>query len=299
MLGAALRLDFQLGPDADPELERQPDRVMPRVRAVVGADTPVALEWCSVYSFRCARLERFVHGRVIFAGDSAHVVSPFGARGGNGGVQDADNLCWKLALVLAGEAPESLIATYDEERGRAADENILHSSRTTAFMTPRTGAERGLRDGVLALAAEAPFARALLNAGRLSRPCSLAGLSLQTPDADPFPGGPEPGTTCPDAPVTDAEGRPAWLLDRLGGSFTLLIFAGDAAPDLAPLAGLGLLSRLGHSPLPGRSIRLKRLPGQARVYTAERNYLVLRRRAGHWTAAWELEESGRTAELGL
>ncbi len=234
------RLDFQLGPDADPELERQPDRVMPRVRAVVGADTPVTLEWCSVYSFRCARLERFVHGRVIFAGDSAHVVSPFGARGGNGGVQDADNLGWKLALVLSGRAPESLIATYDEERGRAADENILHSSRTTAFMTPRTGAERTLRDGVLALAAEVPFARALLNAGRLSRPCSLAGLSLQTPDAGPFPGGPEPGTACPDAPIIDVEGRPAWLLDRLGGPFTLLLFAGEDVPDLAPLAGLDL-----------------------------------------------------------
>lgn len=233
------RLDFQLGPDADPDLERQPERVMPRVRAVVGEGTPVSLEWCSVYSFRCARLERFVHGRVIFAGDSAHVVSPFGARGGNGGVQDADNLCWKLALVLAGRAPDSLIATYDEERGRAADENIRQSSRTTAFMTPRSGPERGLRDGVLALAAEAPFARALLNAGRLSRPCSLAGLSLQTPDSTVFPGGPEPGAACPDAPVTDADGTPAWLLDRLGGPFTLLHFA-ESAPDLTPLAGLDL-----------------------------------------------------------
>ncbi|TNC05239.1 FAD-dependent oxidoreductase [Methylobacterium terricola] len=250
------RLDFQLGPDADPDLERRPERVMPRVRAVVGAETPVTLEWCSVYSFRCARLERFVHGRVIFAGDSAHVVSPFGARGGNGGVQDADNLCWKLALVLAGRAPHALIATYDEERGRAADENIRQSSRTTAFMTPRSGPERALRDGVLALAAEAPFARALLNAGRLSRPCSLADLSLQTPDPTAFASGPEPGTACPDAPVTDTEGRQAWLLDRLGGTFTLLLFI-DAAPDLTPLAGLDLpivVIAPASLPLPGAEI---------------------------------------------
>lgn len=226
------RIDFQLGPEADPELERQPERVMPRVRAIVGADTPVTLEWCSVYSFRCARLERFVHGRVVFAGDSAHVVSPFGARGGNGGIQDADNLCWKLALVLQGRAPASLIATYDEERGRGADENILHSSRTTGFMTPKTGAERLFRDGVLALAAEAPFARLLLNAGRLSRPCGLAGLSLQTPDAESPPDGLAPGAVCLDAPVVDAAGRAGWLLDRLGGSFTLLTFAGGEAPDL-------------------------------------------------------------------
>ncbi|TGE00609.1 FAD-dependent oxidoreductase [Methylobacterium nonmethylotrophicum] len=232
------RIDFQLGPEADPELERQPERVMPRVRAVVGEDTPVTLEWCSVYSFRCARLERFVHGRVVFVGDSAHVVSPFGARGGNGGIQDADNLCWKLALVLRGEAPESLIATYDEERGHAADENILHSSRTTNFMTPKTKAERLFRDGVLALAAEAPFARALLNAGRLSRPCRLAGFSLQTPDPIPQADGLRPGDPCVDAPVVDAAGRAGWLLDRLGGPFTLLVFAGAEAPDLGPLPDL-------------------------------------------------------------
>ncbi|MGF3023157.1 FAD-dependent oxidoreductase [Methylobacterium aquaticum] len=233
-----VRIDFQLGPEADPELERQPDRVMPRVRAVVGEDTPVSLAWCSVYAFRCARLARFVHGRVVFAGDSAHVVSPFGARGGNGGIQDADNLCWKLALVLHGEAPESLIATYDEERGHAADENILHSRRTTNFMTPKTRAERQLRDAVLDLAAEAPFARALLNAGRLSRPCSLAGLSLQTPDSLPHAEGPRPGDACPDAPVVDGSGRAGWLLDRLGGSFALLVLAGANAPDRARLSGL-------------------------------------------------------------
>ncbi|MGX7706610.1 FAD-dependent oxidoreductase [Methylobacterium sp. Gmos1] len=232
------RIDFQLGPEADPESERQPERVMPRVRAVMGEETPVTLEWCSVYSFRCARLERFVHGRVVFVGDSAHVVSPFGARGGNGGIQDADNLCWKLALVLRGEAPESLIATYDEERGAGADENILNSSRTTNFMTPKTRAERHFRDGVLALAAEAPFARSLLNAGRLSRPCSLAGMSLQTPDGIPQAGGLRPGEPCIDAPLLDAGGGDTWLLDRLGGSFTLLVLADGAdpvrLPDLPP-----------------------------------------------------------------
>jgi 3-(3-hydroxy-phenyl)propionate hydroxylase len=232
------RIDFQLGPEADPELERQPERVMPRVRAVVGEDTPVSLEWCSVYSFRCARLERFVHGRVVFVGDSAHVVSPFGARGGNGGIQDADNLCWKLALVLRGEAPESLIATYDEERGHAADENILNSSRTTNFMTPKTRAERHFRDGVLDLAAASPFARSLLNAGRLSRPCRLSGMSLQTPDPVPQDDGLHPGDPCLDAPVVDASGRTGWLLDRLGGPFTLLVFPGAGTPDLGRLAGL-------------------------------------------------------------
>ena len=195
------RLDFQLGPDADPEAEKRPDRVIPRVRSVVGEATPFELEWCSVYAFRCARLERFVHGRVVFSGDSAHVVSPFGARGGNGGIQDVDNLGWKLALVATGEAPTALLDSYDSERGHGADENIANSSRTTTFMTPKSLAERRYRDGVLALASDLPFARSLLNAGRLSKPCSLAGIGLQAGLSGE--GGPP---VVPEAGVPDAAG---------------------------------------------------------------------------------------------
>ena len=149
---------------------------------MLGEDTPFEVEWVSVYSFHCRRLERFVHDRVIFVGDSAHVVSPFGARGGNGGIQDVDNLVWKLALVLKGEAPAALLETYDEERVHGAEENILHSSRATNFMTPKSATERMFRDSVLALAADLPFARRLVHSGRLSTPCSLAGMRLQAPD---------------------------------------------------------------------------------------------------------------------
>ena len=104
---------------------------------------------------------------MIFAGDSAHIVSPFGARGGNSGIQDVDNLVWKLAMVVKGEAPESLIASYDEERIHGADENIRHSSRATAFLTPKTAMEKIFRDSVLELAGEHDFARKLVNSGRL------------------------------------------------------------------------------------------------------------------------------------
>ena len=111
------RIDLQLGPDADPEGERQPERVIPRLRAMLGPERGFELEWVSVYSFQCRRLDRFRHGRVLFLGDSAHQVSPFGARGGNSGVQDADNLAWKLDLVLSGIASEDLLDSYDTERG--------------------------------------------------------------------------------------------------------------------------------------------------------------------------------------
>ncbi|MBB5514199.1 3-(3-hydroxy-phenyl)propionate hydroxylase [Rubricella aquisinus] len=213
------RIDLQLGWDADPEAERQPDRVIPRIERVVG-HSDFRLDWVSVYTFQCRRLDQFVHDRVIFVGDSAHVVSPFGARGGNGGMQDVDNLGWKLAAVLAG-GPETLLESYDRERQHGADENIANSTRATRFMTPEDGAERVFRDAVLRLAGKAAFARAWVNSGRLSRPCTYPGLG---PDAD-LPVGAAPGMVAPDAPV--AEG---WLQDQLRG-WTLLAFNHDA-PDV-------------------------------------------------------------------
>ncbi|HWK13948.1 MAG TPA: FAD-dependent oxidoreductase [Rhizobiaceae bacterium] len=211
------RIDLQLGWDADPEEEKKPEHVIPRIEAIVG-HRDFELDWVSVYTFQCRRMKKFVHGRVLFAGDSAHVVSPFGARGGNGGVQDIDNLIWKLALVVKGEAPESLIETYDEERIHGADENILNSSRATAFMTPKTEMERLFRDSVLNLAADHEFARKLVNSGRLSRPCSLEGMALQTPAGAGE--GIAPGTAMPDAPV--ANGAAGWLLNHVGDRFAVM-----------------------------------------------------------------------------
>jgi 3-(3-hydroxy-phenyl)propionate hydroxylase len=247
------RIDLQLGWDADPELEKQPERVIPRVSAVLGAATPFEIEWVSVYTFQCRRLERFVHGRVIFIGDSAHVVSPFGARGGNGGIQDADNLVWKLALVLKGEAPRALLETYDEERVHGADENILNSSRSTSFMTPKSAIECAFRDGVLTLAADLPFARRLVNSGRLSVPCSLAGMRLQTPDGGAVEGPMLPGAPCADAPVKRADGRSGWLLEHLGGAFAILRFGDESEwPDLHGLDNLRPALRL---------VQVNELPG--------------------------------------
>ncbi len=217
------RIDLQLGPDADPDLEKQPARVIPRIEKAVGHRN-FELDWVSVYTFQCRRLERFVHNRVIFAGDSAHVVSPFGARGGNGGIQDADNLGWKLAAIVKGNAAPALLETYNEERVHGADENIRNSSRTSNFMSPNSAAERMFRDEVLRLAGTMPFARRLINSGRLSQPCSLAGFSLQTENENaPL----RPGSPCPDAPFGNG-----FLLDQLGGEFKL--FCLGAKPNQIP-----------------------------------------------------------------
>ena len=226
------RIDFQLGWDADPEEEKRPEKVIPRVRAMLGEHVPFDLEWVSVYTFRCRRLERFRHGRVIFAGDAAHQVSPFGARGGNSGVQDADNLAWKLAFVLDGRAPETLLDSYDAERIPAADENILNSTRSTDFITPKGDGARAYRDAVLELAARHAFARPLVNSGRLSRPATLAGSPLN--GAADWDGGAVPGAPAPDAPVLH-DGRADWLLRHLGDGFRALVFG---PPDAALVAAL-------------------------------------------------------------
>ncbi|MGR4868757.1 FAD-dependent oxidoreductase [Variovorax sp. LARHSF232] len=228
------RVDFQLGWDADPALERQPERIVPRVRALLDSigheGVQFEIGWASVYTFACQRMERFRHGRVLFAGDSAHGVSPFGARGANSGVQDADNLAWKLAAVLQGEAPPSLLDSYGSEREYAADENIRNSTRATDFITPKSEVSRLFRDAVLALSKRHPFARALVNSGRLSTATVLDGSLLSTPDAEPFRGPARPGAAAQDAPLAD--GR--WLLRALAPHcFNLLVF-GDAPPAALP-----------------------------------------------------------------
>ena len=187
------RIDLQLGWDADPEAERRPDRVTARIARVVGHED-FRLDWVSVYTFQCRRLAQFVHGRVIFAGDSAHIVSPFGARGGNSGMQDVDALGWRLAAVAKGAAKPALLAAYGRERQAAADENIRHSARTTRFMTPADGVERQFRDAVLA-------------------------------DDPALPALSRPGSVAPDAPLGEG-----WLLNALGRGPVLLTL-GCAPPE--------------------------------------------------------------------
>lgn len=216
------RIDLQLGWESDPEVEKRPETIIPRIEKVVG-HRDFKLDWTSIYTFQCRRLRNFVQGRVIFAGDSAHVVSPFGARGGNGGLQDVDALGWRLAAVAQGRAEAGLLAAYDHERCFGADENLLNSSRSTRFMSPAAGAERLFRDAVLALADRAAFARPMVNSGRLSLPCVYP---LNGDDDDRLPKVSRPGTVAPDAPL-----EKGWLTEALGGELTLLAL-NCAGPDL-------------------------------------------------------------------
>jgi 3-(3-hydroxy-phenyl)propionate hydroxylase len=226
------RVDFQIGWDVDRKKELQEENVRARLDAMLG-DVEYEIVWTSIYTFQCRRMKKFRHGRVLFAGDAAHQVSPFGARGANSGMQDVDNLGWKLGMVIGGKAPESLLDSYDVERVHGADENILNSTRSTDFITPKSRVSHMFRNAVLDLAEQYEFARPLVNSGRLSVPCVYDGGPLNGPDA--LPGGPartRVGSPCPDAPLKDG-----FLLDRLGGVFTLLTIDAEA-PETLEEAGV-------------------------------------------------------------
>ena len=224
------RIDLQLGWDIDKEKEKLPENVIPRLKAMLGPDIRFELEWVSIYTFQCRRMEKFRHGRVLFAGDSAHQVSPFGARGANSGLQDTDNLVWKLKLVMGGLAPESLLDTYDMERIHGADENILNSSRSTDFITPKSEMSRIFRNAVLDLSEHHAFARPLVNSGRLSVPCTYDGSPLNGPDCAIMPARTRPGSPAPDAPVSGNSNE--WLLGKLGNSFQILAIDVETPPSV-------------------------------------------------------------------
>ncbi len=233
------RIDLQLSPDADPAAEKLPENVRPRIARMLGHNE-FEFIWISLYKFQCRRMDKFIHDRVIFAGDAAHQVSPFGARGANSGLEDAENLAWKLARVLAGKSPERLLESYHVERGAAADENIREFTRSTDFMAPLSRQEARLRQAVLLLARDTEFGKRMINGGRLSVP-SIYDTPLSTPDDVGWYGGPRPGASMPDAPIIKRDGSSAFLTEAFferGARFVLLEFANGAAASVPDGVGV-------------------------------------------------------------
>ena len=209
------RLDFKLGTNADSSIAQDKAFLRDKIKSVVG-DREFELDWSSIYSFSSKKLDRFIHDRIIFVGDSAHVVSPFGARGANSGIEDADNLSWKLAAVLQGNAPE-LLETYTAERAAAADQNIACTGQSNTFIAPQGEEATAIRNSILEKAKTDVTFKRQINCGRLSIPCvygkypnSQEGIWRKTEI--------EPGRAVKDCTLDSG-----YLIEQLGYQFTLLL----------------------------------------------------------------------------
>ncbi len=223
------RIDYQLRDEEDAEAELQPGRVRARVGeilAMLGVRGPWTLEWHSLYRAYTLALDDYRHGRVLFVGDSAHLVPIFGVRGLNSGFADADNAAWKLAAVLRGEAPERLLDSYTPERRAATLETFATAGRSTRFMTPPTRGYRLLHRAALELAVANDCTRPLINP-RQSVPYDYVDSPLTSPGDDAaFAAGPRAG-----APLRNVRlGADDYFLDHLGDDFALVVF-GDRPPD--------------------------------------------------------------------
>jgi 3-(3-hydroxy-phenyl)propionate hydroxylase len=238
--GSVFRIDWQVSEDVDLDEEARSGRLDARVRAIIGPDADYAIVWKSIYTFHSRRAERMKVGRILLAGDCAHLVAPFGARGLNSGVHDAENAAWKLAFVLRGWAAAALLATYDAERMAAAAENLDVTEATMRFLVPQNAAERRHRLDVLERAHSDPEAWSQVDAGRMYEPFWYVDSPLTTPHPGrPFPGRPArgqvppplPGVIVPDTPITDPERPKASRLREVARDGLLVLVADDIARD--------------------------------------------------------------------
>lgn len=230
------RIDYQLRDGEDPEQAIKPENVMPRVQSLLdmmgerGAWSPI---WITIYKANALTLERYRHGRVLFGGDAAHLVPIFGVRGANSGIDDADNLAWKLAFVVRGLASDELLDSYSDERVYAAHENLAYGTKSTEFMAPPSFAFDLMRKAVLGLAVGHPRLRSLINPRQTSAiTYTTSPLNAPASSRGDFDAGPVPGAVLPECPLTimrNGEAKPGHLTDLVAPCFTVLSFGDDGA----------------------------------------------------------------------
>jgi 3-(3-hydroxy-phenyl)propionate hydroxylase len=307
------RIDYQLRDGEDPEQALKPENVLPRVQSLLdmmGERGPWAPIWITIYKANALTLEHYRHGRVLFAGDAAHLVPIFGVRGANSGIDDADNAAWKLAHVIRGLADERLLDSYSSERVAAAHENLRYGARSTEFMAPPSFAFDLMRTAVLSLAARHEGVRSLINP-RQSSAIAYTASPLNAPQAatERWSAGPPPGAVLPECPVTvlrDGRASDGHLTDLVGPGFTALHFSEDGRPDAAldsvlramrekgvPLDLLSL-SRTGAGNGPGRAAR-DHTGRLFPLYGAQPGCVYLVRPDGHVLGRWQAPNAATLA----
>jgi 3-(3-hydroxy-phenyl)propionate hydroxylase len=295
------RIDYQLGEHEDPEQATAPENVLPRVQSLLdmmGETAPWSPIWITIYKANALTLDNYRHGRVLFAGDAAHLVPIFGVRGANSGIDDADNLAWKLGHVITGQASDKLLDSYSSERVAAAHENLSHGTKSTEFMAPPSFAFDLMRRAVLSLAVKHPGVRSLINPRQTSA-IAYTHSPLNVPDSDTWLAGPAPGTVLPECPITrfeNGQARLGHITDVLGHGFSLLHFDAQGTGSQALEICTQKLQSLG---MPMQSISIA--PQAARsnspvqdhtgrlfaLYGAQNGAVYLVRPDGHVLARWQ------------
>lgn len=225
------RIDYQLREGENPEAAVRPENVIPRVEKhlrMIGERDDWAPIWISLYKANALTLETYRRGRVLLAGDAAHLVPIFGVRGANSAFEDADNLAWKLALVIKGAADEALLDSYSAERVSAARENLRQGIKSTEFMCPPSFGFELMRTAALGLAINHSFVRSLINP-RQTQPVAYYDSPLQTlaGNTDEFAAGPEAGAVLQECSATlfeQGNARKAHLTELLSTGFTAFCF---------------------------------------------------------------------------
>ncbi len=265
------RIDYQLPPGESPEAALAPDRVrdfVARHLAAIGeGHLPWEVAWTSVYRAGALTLRAYRHGRVLFAGNAAHVLPIFGVRGLNSGFDDADNLAWKLASVARGTAPDALLDTYGAERVAAFHENARHAMRSTEFMSPPSRGFDLMREACLTLSHAHPAIANLVNP-RQTDAIAYRSSPLSSP-SDQFDIGPEPGRTLTEHAIDDPAG---FLTRTVGPDCTWLVFGDASIPS--------------HADVPARTVRLDPSSDAARAYGAHARAVYLVRPDGHVAGRW-------------
>ena len=307
------RIDYQVRDGEDPDEAVKPENVLPRVQSLLdmmgerGAWAPI---WITIYKANALTLERYRHGRVLFAGDAAHLVPIFGVRGANSGIDDADNAAWKLAYVIKGLADDSLLDSYSSERVAATHENLSYGTKSTEFMAPPSFAFDLMRTAVLGLAAKHEGVRSLINP-RQSSAITYVDSPLNAPDAanHAWRAGPAPGAVLPECPVTvlrDGHASAGYLTDLVGPGFSALYFCNDGRMPEALDAFAGAMREKG---LPLQLVRLSRVrAGDGAglcahdhtgrlfdLYGAEAGSVYLVRPDGHVAGRWQAPDASTLA----
>lgn len=298
------RIDYQLRDDEDADEAVKPENVIPRVEshlAMMGETTDWSPIWITIYKAHALSLESYRHGRALFAGDAAHLVPIFGVRGANSGLDDADNLAWKLAFVVKGLASDRLLDSYSHERVFATRENLSYGTKSTEFMAPPSFAFELMRQAALGLAVKHASFRSLINPRQTSAITYADSPLNHGPERSiEFAAGPPPGAVlleCPVSIVEDGVVREAHLTDLVAPRFAAFLFTEDGTvpDDLRAMA-----DDLARGPVPFRLIPLTRhlaaeAPGLTgwdhtgrlfALYDAEPGSLYLVRPDGHVLGRW-------------